>query len=287
MFTPDEYQLIDFGQERKLERFGALLVDRPAPNAPSSPPVNRAAWRTASARFIRPQRGEGHWEFAAAAIEAGQVSWQRLVFELRFTPFGHVGLFPEQAYCWAWIQHQVQLSQAVLGRPVKVLNLFAYTGGSSLAAAAAGAEVTHVDAARNIVEWARHNARLSALDNAPVRWIVEDAMLFVSREVRRNKQYDALILDPPSYGHGPQGQVWKIEKHLEPLLRACRELLLPQPRFLLLTCHSPGYHASLLAQLLTMLIPTAGPHRLLAEPLDLLAADQRRLPTGALARWPE
>lgn len=292
MFTPDQYELIDFGQHRKLERFGALLLDRPAPNAPSHLPSQPETWRQATARYLRPQRGDGIWQSSESLPATADVTWRQLVFELRLTPFGHVGLFPEQASCWSWIQDQVTACQASLGRPLQVLNLFAYTGGSSLAAAAAGAQVTHVDAARNIVDWARLNAQRSSLEHASIRWIVEDAAAFVRREVRRGKRYDAIILDPPSYGHGPQGQAWKIDKHLEPLLLDCRALLScherlqPAPSFLLLTCHSPGYHAAKLTNLLTMLTARLQRGRVSATPLALQASDRRKLVCGVQARWP-
>lgn len=292
MFTPDQYELIDFGQHRKLERFGPLLLDRPAPNAPSYAPSSPETWRQATARYLRPQRGDGVWHAAQGQPTTTHVAWQQLMFELRLTPFGHVGLFPEQALCWSWIQDQVAASQVSLGRPLQVLNLFAYTGGSSLAAAAAGAQVTHVDAAHNIVDWARLNAQHSSLAHASIRWIVEDAAAFVRREVRRGKRYDAIILDPPSYGHGPQGQAWKIDKHLEPLLIDCRALLHspeqlhPAPRFLLLTCHSPGYHAAKLTNLLSLLTAPLHSGRISAQPLYLHARDRRKLACGVQARWP-
>jgi 23S rRNA (cytosine1962-C5)-methyltransferase len=167
-----------------------------------------------------------------------------------------------------------------------VLNLFAYTGGSTLAAAAAGASVTHVDAAKNIVAWARRNAELSGLADAPIRWIAEDATTFVRREVRRGNRYDGLILDPPSYGHGPKGEVWKVERHLAPLLTSCRDLLSDRRAFLLLTCHSPGFGPAELEALLADTIFGSCQGGVVARELSITAADARKFVCGAVARWP-
>ena len=190
-----------------------------------------------------------------------------------------MGLFPEQADNWAWIDERVRKA----GRPLKVLNLFAYTGGSTLAAAAAGAETVHVDAAKNIVAWARRNAELSDLPAAPIRWIVEDARKFVKRELRRGNRYDAVILDPPSYGHGPRGEVWRLPKHLPRLLSLCGQLTAGRPEFMLLTCHTPGYEPSTLARMLFEAL--AGEGIVAAGPLLLRSADGRELPSGTVAQW--
>jgi 23S rRNA (cytosine1962-C5)-methyltransferase len=214
-----------------------------------------------------------------------------------------VGLFPEQAENWDWIAEQVRtarekgdsphLCEAPFGPfrqmgtvpffPLRLLNLFAYTGASTLAAAAAGAEVTHVDAARNMVAWARRNAASSGLTGAPIRWLVEDAAKFVRRELRRGSRYDAVILDPPSYGHGPHGEVWRLSQHLARLLELCGRLTGPEPQFMLLTCHTPGFSASRLRELVVEALGQSG--RIAAGPLVLRTADGRELPGGAMLRW--
>ena len=182
---------------------------------------------------------------------------------MKRTDFGHVGLFAEQAENWDWLR------AGSLPDRLRVLNLFAYTGGSSLAAAAAGAEVTHVDAAQNIVAWARRNAELSGAADAPIRWIAEDAPKFVTRELRRGNRYDAVVLDPPSYGHGTHGEVWRLSKHLPHLLRLCGELTESPRQFMLLTCHTPGYGPARLAEMAT---DALGPGRVTARDMTLRTA---------------
>jgi 23S rRNA (cytosine1962-C5)-methyltransferase len=245
MFASNEYQLLDFGCGRKLERFGPFVLDRPCPAA-KPPPARPRLWKKADSRFERTGSGRGAWQPNDVLPKSWMVRYGELRFELKPAPFGHVGLFPEQAENWDWIADQLRQVHAFAagnlhgesGRRCKVLNLFAYTGGSTLAAAAAGAEVVHVDAARNTVAWARRNAEHSGLAHAPIRWIAEDAAKFVSRELRRGASYDAVILDPPSYGHDPRGKAWRIERDLPPLLHACLRLTEVKPKLLLFSCHS-------------------------------------------------
>ena len=210
MFTPDQYQLIDFGDARRLERFGPLLLDRPCPSAEGFTPADPEAWGKADARFHRAEQGEGHWTNNGELPPTWAISHGQIRLELKCTAVGHLGLFPEQAENWDWIARQV----AAAARPPNVLNLFAYTGGSSLAAAAAGAEVLHLDAAKNTVAWARHNAQLSQMTDLPIRWIAEDARKFLRRELKRENRYDAIILDPPSYGPGTRGEAWRLSENL-------------------------------------------------------------------------
>lgn len=242
------YSLLDFGAGRKLEQFGAWVLDRPAPAAESKEPkLSAVDWQQAHARYELQSGNEsgsvrGVWHDRVELppswlLDCGTVGSGIFKLELRRTEFGHLGIFPEQIDNWRWIAEQTRRAR----RPLKVLNLFAYTGGSTLAAAAAGAEVTHVDAAQNVVMWARRNAELSALQAAPIRWIAEDAVKFTERELRRGRRYDAVILDPPSYGHGPAGEVWKLADDLPRLLDLCRELTQAQPRFMLLSCHTPQF----------------------------------------------
>ena len=241
MFDSNQYQLLDFGDGRRLERFGPVVLDRPCPIAESMRPAASQLWSSADARFERIEADQGQWTLRGDPPQHWTIAHNRMTFELKRTDFGHVGLFPEQAANWDWIVEQVPCGSSHPASAMKILNLFAYTGGGTLAAAAAGAKVTHVDAARNIVAWARRNAELSGLGEAPIRWIAEDAVKFVSRKIRRGNRYDAVILDPPSYGHGSHGQVWRLAEDLPRLLALCAEVTAPRPRFILLTCHTPGF----------------------------------------------
>lgn len=269
------YELLDFGAGRKLERLGEHVVDRPSPAAEGSWASSPELWQHAASRFDRTAGERGQW---SRTLEPWTLAHGALRFELRATEFGHVGLFPEQSDNWDWVASRVRAA----GRPPKVLNLFAYSGASTLAAAAAGAEVAHVDAARSTVQWAGRNAALSGLAEAPIRWIVDDARKFVAREVRRGRRYDAVVLDPPTYGHGSRGQAWKLEQDLPPLLEACGELTGGRPAFMLFSCHTPGYGPEVLLRLLAEVF--SGGHGE-AHELALTARDGRKLPAGAAARW--
>ncbi|OHB78614.1 MAG: hypothetical protein A2V98_21845 [Planctomycetes bacterium RBG_16_64_12] len=222
-------------------------------------------------------------------LDLSPFSRSRVTLELKRTEFGHLGVFAEQAANWDWLAEQIrrvrETHQATASSdppPPKVLNLFAYTGASTLTAAASGAEVVHVDAAGNVVAWARRNAELSGLADAPVRWITEDAMKFVKRELKRKNQYDAVILDPPSYGHGPQGEVWRLSKHLPGLLAMCAELTAGRRRFVLLTSHTPKFGPDRLKRLVS---DTLGEGHVTAEPMALRAKSGRELPSGVVVRW--
>lgn len=281
MFTRDQYELLDFGDGRKLERFGAYTLDRPAPAAEDIRRAEPGRWGEADARFTRTDPQRGCWHGVERLPERWTITHDSFSFELKPTEFGHLGLFPEQAENWDWIGERVRQT----GRKPRVLNLFAYTGGSTLAAAAAGAEVTHIEAAKNIVAWARRNAEQSGLAEVPIRWIAEDATKFVQRELRRGNRYDAVILDPPSYGHGPRGEPWRLAKHLPALLRQCGELTADRRAFLLVTCHSPGLGPTELTQMVRSAIPNLDLPRHQALELTLTTADGRRLPSGVVARW--
>jgi 23S rRNA (cytosine1962-C5)-methyltransferase len=284
MFARDQYELLDFGAGRKLERFGPMILDRPSPPAAGARSEYPQLWDTAHARYVEATGGavqRGHWVDLAPHPAEWSVNRGGLKFLLRCTPFGHIGLFPEHAAHWDWICDCVSQAQ----RPLDVLNLFAYTGGSTLAAAAAGASVVHVDAARNVVAWARRNAEVSGLGAAPIRWIVDDALGFIRREHRRGRKYDAVILDPPSYGHGPKGQPWKIESHLRELFAACREVL-KEPTFILFTCHTPAIDAATASGLVAQMLPPLAAHgRIETGEMSLATATNRRLPAGVMARW--
>jgi len=280
MFPSDQYQLIDFGDGRRLERFGTLLLDRPCPAAERITRADPDAWQKADARFER-TGGEGQWNCRRGLPEEWTIAHGPVSFELRRTPAGQVGVFPEQAANWDWITEQLQPA----AQPVKLLNLFAYTGGSTLAAAAAGAEVTHVDAARNTIARARRNAEISGMADAPIRWIIEDAVKFVKRELNRGNRYDAVILDPPSYGHGPHGEVWRLSKQLPRLLRLCGELTAADRRFMLLTCHTPGFDPARLKVMMTDGLGESDESMVASGKLSIRAATGKELPGGIVARW--
>jgi 23S rRNA (cytosine1962-C5)-methyltransferase len=288
MFPPDAYQLLDFGDGRRLEQFGPFRLDRPCPTAEGLPRSQPGLWAAADARFERTTATSGVWHCRGELPERWTIARGEMVLELKRTEFGHLGIFPEQASNWDWIAAKVRAAANLAGEPpaapLRVLNLFAYTGGSTLAAAAAGAEVVHVDAARNVVAWARRNAELSGRAEAPVRWIADDAQKFVRREIRRGGHCDAVILDPPSYGHGARGEVWRLSKHLPQLLALCDRLAVGRLRFLLLTCHTPDYDAPRLARLVAEAFPGLDPARIEAGPLALRATDGRLLQSGVVVR---
>jgi len=287
----NNYELLDFGAGRKLERFGAIVLDRPCPAAAAAEMSRPDLWRNVTAQYQASRVNDGDWKPAAKKWVASDWYFEhagaaKIRLQLDALPSGQVGVFPEQCENWEWVTRHVAKAQAVAERPLRVMNLFAYTGGSTLAAAAAGAEVVHVDAARNIVERARQNAAMSGLEDRPIRWIVEDAMKFARRELKRGNRYDAIILDPPSYGHGPGGEAWKIGDDLLPLLEVCGQLTAHSRAFVLVTCHTPGIApADLSAYLSEGIFGNCGQPPATGE-LFLKTADGLRLPSGVFARWP-
>jgi len=276
-----DYRLLDFGAGRKLEQFGGYRTDRPAPVSENLTPTDPDVWRTAAARYLADAGGRGDWHVQQEPPEDWCAQFGTLRFELKLTPFGHVGLFPEQADNWDWIAERIRSSQ----QPVRVLNLFGYTGGSTLAAAAAGAEVVHIDSARNTIAWARRNAERSGLGHGRIRWITEDAAKFARREIRRGNRYHAVILDPPSYGHGPKGEVWRLDRHLVPLLSRCSALIRDDPLFMLFTCHSTGYDEKLLMRLMQGALPRKEWPAIECHPMQLRRSDDAALSAGYALRW--
>lgn len=242
-----DYALLDSGAGRKLERFGAWTVTRPEPQCLWRPSLPGEAWGRAHATFEPADEDEaGRWKLAAAVPPSWPMSWGDITFQARLTAFRHLAVFPEQAANWAWLSDLVRSSD----RSPRILNLFGYTGVASLVCAAAGAAVTHVDASKKAMAWARENAALSGLADAPVRWICEDARKYVQREIRRGAQYDGIILDPPKYGRGPGGEVWRLYDDLPDLATGCAALLGPAASFLLLNAYSERISGLALAGLL-------------------------------------
>ena len=231
----NDYELLDCGSGEKLERWGGQILVRPDPQAIWETPRENRGWRSAQGRYHRSSSGGGHWE-KEKLPESWQVKYKDLTFQVKPMNFKHTGLFPEQAVNWDFAREKIERA----GRPVRVLNLFAYTGGATVACAASGAQVCHCDAAKGMVSWAKENARVSGLENAPIRWIVDDCAKFVEREIRRGRTYDAIIMDPPSYGRGPGGEVWKLEDNLFPFVRLCTQVLSERPLFVIINSYTTG-----------------------------------------------
>jgi 23S rRNA (cytosine1962-C5)-methyltransferase len=237
--THDDYELLDSGNGRKLERFGPYVLARPAASAVWIPALNEFEWDKADAWFDRDSGNS--WTCRKPLPASWNIAVAGLKFKLSTTAFGHLGIFPEQRDYWKWIQQSIKSAGTARHEQLSILNLFAYSGGSTLAAAAAGAQVCHLDASKGMVARARENAQLNGLDSAPIRWIVDDVTKFLDRELRRGSRYDGIILDPPSFGRGKSGEVYKIEKDLTDTLGKCVKLLSNRPLFLLLSCHTPAY----------------------------------------------
>ena len=236
-----DYELLDCGGGEKLERWDRQVLVRPDPQAIWETDKTTRLWRGATGRYSRSSTGGGHWD-KGKLPESWQVHYKDLTFQVKPMNFKHTGLFPEQAVNWDFAMDKIRHA----GRPVRVLNLFAYTGGATVACARAGASVCHVDAAKGMVAWGKENARLSGLGEAPIRWIVDDCAKFVEREIRRGKTYDAIIMDPPSYGRGPGGEVWKLEDNLYPFVELCSRVLSDKPLFVVLNSYTTGLAPSVL-----------------------------------------
>jgi 23S rRNA (cytosine1962-C5)-methyltransferase len=285
----DFHRLLDSGGGHRLERFGALTVARPDPNALWAPRLPREQWERADAWFHKDRRfGGSHWERRREPPRPWLVRHGPLTLELELTPFKHTGVFPEQEANWGWLARRLEAWRAARsGRRPRVLCLFAYTGAASLACAAAGAEVCHLDASKDVVAWARRNQAHSGLEAAPLRWICDDAGDFLRRELRRGRRYEGLVLDPPAYGRDAKGQVFRFESHVRPLLADCRALLSDEADFLLVNAYSLGYSAGVLGGLLADLLPAReielGELRLAEE--ELAGRPARQLPCSIHARW--
>ena len=276
-----DYELIDCGRGEKLERWGDQLLVRPDPQAIWNTPRTHRGWKQNAGRYARSSTGGGQWQNKSMP-ERWTVSYGSLTFNIKPMNFKHTGLFPEQAANWDFAQEQIRRA----GRPISVLNLFAYTGGATVACAAAGASVCHVDAARGMVSWARENARSSHLEDAPIRWIVDDCAKFVEREIRRGRRYDAVIMDPPSYGRGPSGEIWKLEENLYPFVELVTGVLSDRPLFFLINSYTTGLAPSVLTYLLETLLSRRYGGSTVSDELGLpVPHSGRRLPCGAPGRW--
>jgi 23S rRNA (cytosine1962-C5)-methyltransferase len=276
-----DYEVIDTSGGEKLERWGKYILLRPDPQVLWDTPKKNPAWKHLNAHYHRSKKGGGEWEFFDLP-EQWSIHYKELTFHLKPFSFKHTGLFPEQAANWNWFSELIKNAN----RPIKVLNLFAYTGGATCAAAKAGASVTHVDASKGMVTWAKENAAASGLSDAPIRWIVDDCVKFVEREIRRGNHYDAIIMDPPSYGRGPKGEIWKIEEKIHPFIALCQQLLSDQPLFFLVNSYTTGLAPAVLTYLIsTEVVANHGGH-VVSDEIGLPVSDNGLiLPCGAAGRW--
>lgn len=281
----NDYALIDSGHGRKLERFGAITVSRPEPQALWQPLLPEHEWNKADASFTNASEREdddrGSWNLHKKIPETWETGVEGIKMNCQLMSYRHMGLFPEQRPHWQWIASQCKTST----KPLKILNLFAYTGAASLICAAAGAQVTHVDASKKAIQWAKDNQQSSGLPGDSIRWICDDAADFVAREVRRGNSYDGILLDPPRYGRGPKGEVWKFENDTAPLLKNCAALLSPDARFMILTAYALRLSALSLTHMMTDALGDKGGTIDYGELLLMDQSGTRPLPTSMFCRW--
>ena len=276
-----DYEVIDTSTGEKLERWGDYILVRPDPQVIWNTPKNNAGWRKKNGHYHRSVKGGGEWEFWNLP-EEWSIHYKELTFHLKPFSFKHTGLFPEQAVNWDWFSELIRNA----GRPIKALNLFAYTGGATLSAAKAGANVTHVDASKGMVAWAKENAVSSGLGDAPIRWIVDDCVKFVEREIRRGNHYDAIIMDPPSYGRGPKGEIWKIEEKIHPFIKLCSELLCDDPLFFLVNSYTTGLAPAVLTYMIATEVQSKFGGHVISDEVGLpVTGSGLVLPCGAAGRW--
>ena len=273
-----DYECIDTASGEKLERWGNIILCRPDPQVIWDSKANKGLWKTADAHYHRSSSGGGKWEYKKSIPDQWTVSYKDLTFNIKPMGFKHTGLFPEQAVNWDYMMDKIKERKGA-----KVLNLFAYTGGATVACAKAGAAVTHVDASKGMVQWAKENARSSSLADAPIRYLVDDCMKFVEREIRRGNKYDAILMDPPSYGRGPGGEVWKIEDSICHFVRRCALLLSDNPLFFIINSYTTGLSPTVMANLMQMCLPKG---KTQASEIGLkITSSSMVLPCGATARW--
>lgn len=279
-----DYELLDASRGERLERWGDIILIRPDPQILWDTPRRDPRWKQAHARYHRSNTGGGQWERYRPIPDSWQISYGELKFALKPMGFKHTGLFPEQAVNWEKMASLIKAAD----RPIKVLNLFGYTGGATLACVAAGAHVTHVDASKGMVAWGKENAVASGLAERPMRWLVDDCGKFVQRELRRGNTYDGILMDPPSYGRGPGGEVWKLEEQIYPLVQECVKLLSDKPLFFLINSYTTGLSPSVMQYVLGSLLPKGLGGTLSADEIGLpVTASGMVLPCGATAMFSE
>ncbi len=276
-----DFELIDCTGGEKLERWGEYILVRPDPQAIWETPKENPGWKAPSARYYRSASGGGRWD-KKGLPESWKIKYGELTFNVKPMNFKHTGLFPEQAVNWDYAMERIRGA----GRPISLLNLFAYTGAATVAAAAAGASVCHVDAAKGMVAWAKENAAASGLSDKPIRWIVDDCVKFVEREIRRGRKYDAIIMDPPSYGRGPSGEVWKLEEKLFSFVKLCSELISDDPLFVIINSYTTGLSPSTLTYIAETVFAKRFGGRAESAELGLPVTESGlALPCGAACRW--
>lgn len=282
-----DYEVLDCSNGEKLERWGDYILVRPDPQVIWDTPKTLKGWKKMNGHYHRSSRGGGEWEFFNLP-EQWTINYKSLTFNLKPFSFKHTGLFPEKATNWDWFSDLISKEKIKRGNdnPVKVLNLFAYTGGATLAAAAAGANVTHVDASKGMVNWAKENAVSSGLKDAPIRWLVDDCVKFVEREIRRGNKYDAIIMDPPSYGRGPKGEIWKIEDSIHSFVKLCTQILSDKPLFFLINSYTTGLAPSVLTYMIEIEVGKKFGGHVEAQEIGLpVSSNGLVLPCGASGRW--
>lgn len=279
-----DYELIDTGAGERLERWGEILLRRPDPQIiwPLQSADRDPRWNQVHGHYHRSASGGGEWEWKRKIPERWNIRYGDLNFHIKPTNFKHTGLFPEQAANWSWMIDKIKNA----GRPITVLNLFAYTGGATTAASYAGADVVHVDAAKGMVQWAKENHQLSGIGDRPVRFITDDVFKFVQREQRRGNKYDAIIMDPPSYGRGPGGEMWKLESSLYPFLESCLSIMSDNPLFMLINSYTTGIAPTVLSNILNMTMQQRYGGTLSSGEIGLpITNSGLNLPCGILGRW--
>ncbi len=275
-----DYELLDTSGGDRLERWGNYVLVRPDPQAIWHSEKKRPEWKKPNAVYCRSKSGGGHWDIYSLP-ESWKVNYRDLTFQIKPMNFKHTGIFPEQATNWDFMRSLIEKAD----RPIKVLNLFAYTGGATMACAKAGASVVHVDASKGMVQWAKENAVLSGVSDRPIRYLVDDCMKFVEREIRRGNVYDGIVMDPPSYGRGPGGEVWQLEDTLYPFMTRVVQLLSPNPLFFILNSYSTGLSASVMEYLLRLTLPQGIGGRFESGEIGLRTANGMFFPSGSAARW--
>jgi len=283
----NDYEVLDTSAGEKLERWGDYILVRPDPQVIWNTPHKVREWKQKNGHYHRSNKGGGQWEFFDLP-EQWEISYGNLKFHLKPFHFKHTGLFPEQAVNWEWSGNLIrEAKKKNPGKEIKVLNLFAYTGGATVACADAGAAVTHVDASKGMVTWAKENAAASGLANAPIRYLVDDCVKFVEREIRRGNHYDAIIMDPPSYGRGPKGEIWKIEEKIFPLVQLCTKVLADKPLFFLINSYTTGLQPAVLSYMLNLEIKSCFGGTVEADEIGLPVRGKQGLvlPCGASGRW--
>ena len=283
----NDYEVLDTSAGEKLERWGDYILVRPDPQVIWNTPHKVREWKQKNGHYHRSNKGGGQWEFFDLP-EQWEISYGNLKFHLKPFHFKHTGLFPEQAVNWEWSGNLIrEAKKKNPGKEIKVLNLFAYTGGATVACADAGAAVTHVDASKGMVTWAKENAAASGLANAPIRYLVDDCVKFVEREIRRGNHYDAIIMDPPSYGRGPKGEIWKIEEKIFPLVQLCTKVLADKPLFFLINSYTTGLQPAVLSYMLNLELKSRVGGTVEADEIGLPVRGKQGLvlPCGASGRW--